>query len=430
MSQTSGTEGEQENVFNLADLNRLNLSDLRSFAQDAGLTGVSSLRKQELIFRLLQAQAEREGNIFGYGVLELVEDGYGFLRQERFLPGPNDVYVSASQIRRFGLRTGDEVTGQVRPPKEAERYFGLLRVEAVNGVDPDTARMRPHFDELVPTYPTEAFRLETTDETLSGRLIDLLAPIGKGQRGLIVAPPESGKTTLLQQIAAGIAANSPSTHILALLVADRPEDVTEMQRAVRGEVLYSTFDERAEDHIHIAEVAHERARRLLETGRDVVLLLDSLTRLTLAYNTVVPATARGAATGLEPAALYAPKRLFAAARNVERGGSLTVIATCHVSTGSRLDDLICSQFRGTATMELTLDRALSERRVFPPIDIPRSGTWRDELLLDESVLSKVRTMRQMVDAVGGAEGTELLLTRVATFPDNERFLQSLNKGVA
>jgi transcription termination factor Rho len=421
---------EGAETLNLANLEGMSLTELRRTAAEMGQTGFSNLKKQELIFRVLQAQAEHQGNIFASGVLDLVDEGYGFLRQQRCLPGPNDIYVSMSQIRRFGLRTGDLVSGQVRPPKESEKYFGLLRVEAVNGVDPDTAKLRPHFEELTPIYPDEMFRLETGSDSLSGRLIDLIAPIGKGQRGLIVAPPKAGKTTLLQHIANGIAVNHPDVHLMILLVGERPEEVTDMERSVRGEVLSSTFDEPIENHVHVAEMSLERARRLVEAGRDVVVLLDSITRLARAYNLAVAPSGRTLSGGLDPVALYPPKRFFGAARNIEGGGSLTIIGTCLVDTGSRMDDVIYEEFKGTGNMELTLDRKLQERRMFPAIDIQRSSTRREELLLEPWVLQKVWTMRRMLGAVGSVEGTELLLNRLRKTPDNRSFLESLNKDVA
>jgi len=417
-------------VLNFIDLEGMSLTQLRGFAGQNGLASYSHLKKQELIFRLLQAQAEQQGNIFASGVLETMDDGYGFLRQQRFLPGPNDIYVSMSQIRRFGLRTGDAVSGQVRPPKENEKYFGMLRVEAVNGIDPDTAKLRPHFDELTPIYPDEMYRLETGSENLSCRLIDLVAPVGKGQRGLIVAPPKAGKTILLQHIANGIAVNHPDVHLMVVLVGERPEEVTDMARSVEGEVLGSTFDEPTENHVHVAEMALERARRLVEAGRDVAILLDSITRLARAYNLAVAPSGRTLSGGLDPAALYPPKRFFGAARNIEGGGSLTIIGTCLVDTGSRMDDVIYEEFKGTGNQELTLDRRLQERRIFPAIDIQRSGTRREELLLESRTLQKVWTMRRMLSAVGTVEGTELLLNRLGKSTDNGTFLESLHKDVA
>jgi transcription termination factor Rho len=430
MSQTDDSTIERSEVLNLADLEAMNLPELRGFAHESGLTSISSLKKQDLIFRLLQAQAEREGNIFASGVLETVDDGHGFLRQSRFLPGPNDIYVSQSQIRRFGLRTGDEVTGQVRPPKENEKYFGLLRVEAVNGVDPETARLRPHFDELAPVYPQELYCLETDQDTLATRLIDLIAPLGKGQRGLIVAPPRAGKTILLQQLAQGIGQNYPATHIIMLLIGERPEEVTDMQRTVRGDVLYSTFDEPIERHVHVAEMALERGRRLVEAGRDTVILLDSITRLTRAYNLAVAPSGRALGGGLDPAALHPSKRFFGAARNVERGGSLTIVATCLIETGSQMDDTIYEEFKGTGNMELTLDRRLQQRSIFPAIDIQRSGTRREELLVDSESLRRVWALRRVLAAVGPVEGTDLVLSRLAKAPDNAAFLQGSLQDIA
>jgi len=417
-------------TLNLADLEAMNLVALREVAQGLGMSAFSHLKKQELIFRLLQTQAELDGNILASGGLEIVPEGFGFLRQGRFLAGPNDIYVSNSQIRRFGLRTGDEVMGQVRPPKESEKYFGMLRVEAVNGVDAEVAKLRPHFDELTPIYPDEMFRLEVGPDSLSGRLIDLVAPVGKGQRGLIVAPPKAGKTTLLQHIANGIAVNHVGVHLMILLVGERPEEVTDMERSVNGEVLSSTFDEPTENHVHVAEMALERAKRLVEGGRDVVVLLDSITRLARAYNLAVASSGRTLSGGLDPVALYPPKRFFGAARNIEGGGSLTIIGTCLVDTGSRMDDVIYEEFKGTGNMELTLDRKLQERRIFPAIDVHRSGTRREELLLEPWILQKVWTMRRMLGAVGTVEGTDLLLNRLRKLPDNRTFLESLNKDVA
>ncbi len=421
---------ESAPVLNLIDLEGMSLTQLRGFAGENGLASYTHLKKQDLIFRLLQAQAEEQGNIFASGVLETMDDGYGFLRQQRFLPGPNDIYVSMSQIRRFGLRTGDAVSGQVRPPKDNEKYFGMLRVEAVNGIDPDTAKLRAHFDELTPIYPDEMYHLETDSENLSGRLIDLVAPIGKGQRGLIVAPPKAGKTILLQHIARGIAANHPDVHLMVVLVGERPEEVTDMARSVEGEVLGSTFDEPTENHVHVSEMALERARRLVEAGRDVAILLDSITRLARAYNLAVAPSGRTLSGGLDPSALYPPKKFFGAARNIEGGGSLTIIGTCLVDTGSRMDDVIYEEFKGTGNQELTLDRRLQERRIFPAIDIQRSGTRREELLLESRTLQKVWTMRRMLSAVGTVEGTELLLNRLGKSADNGTFLESLHKDVA
>ncbi len=398
-------------------------------AKELGIAGVSTLRKQDLIFRLLQAQTEQQGNIFRGGVLEIVEDGFGFLRQERYLPGSNDVYVSQSQIRRFGLRTGDMITGQVRPPKDSEKYYGLLRVEAVNSLDPEVAKKRPHFDTLTAIFPREMINLETESKNLTQRLINLVAPIGRGQRGLIVSPPKAGKTTILKHIANGITSNYSDVHMMVLLIGERPEEVTDMKRSVRGEVISSTFDEPVEDHTTVAEMALNRAKRLVECGRDVVILLDSITRLARAYNLAMPPSGRTLSGGIDPIALYPPKRFFGAARNIEEGGSLTVIATCLVDTGSRMDDVIYEEFKGTGNMELHLDRKIAERRTFPAIDVARSGTRREELLLDEWTLKQVWTMRRMLTAIGTTEGVELVLSRMSKTGNNKEFLSTLTKDV-
>jgi transcription termination factor Rho len=371
---------------------------------------------------------ERETAITTGGILEIVDDGYGFLRGESLLPGQNDVYVSQSQIRRFGLRTGDYVTGQVRPPKDSEKYYGLLRVETVNGVDPEVAKQRPHFGDLTAIFPDQMIDLETPSADLSGRLINLISPIGRGQRGLIVSPPKAGKTFLLKAIAAGIAANYPDIHLMVALIGERPEEVTDMKRSVRGEVVASTFDEPVEDHTRVAEMALERAKRLVEGGKDVVILLDSITRLTRAYNLAMPPSGRTLTGGMDPIALYPPKRFFGAARNIEEGGSLTIIGTCLIDTGSRMDDVIYEEFKGTGNMELHLDRKLAERRIYPSIDVQRSGTRREELLMDDQTLKQVWTMRRMVSVLGGSEGIELLLARLAKTPDNTEFLATLTRN--
>ncbi len=414
---------------NLAELETKNLEDLREMARDLGMAGYSSLKKQDLIFKLLQAQTEQQGNIFAAGILEIMEDGFGFLRQERFLPGPDDIYVSQSQIRRFGLRTGDRVSGQVRPPKENEKYFSLLRVEVVNGQDPEVARRRPHFDSLTPIFPRQLIDLETAPNVLSTRLLNLVAPIGRGQRGMIVSPPKAGKTMLLKSIANGITANYSDIHLMVLLIGERPEEVTDMRRSVNGEVISSTFDEEIDNHTKVSEMALERAKRLVESGRDVVILLDSITRLARAYNVAMPPSGRTLTGGIDPVALYPPKRFFGAARNIEEGGSLTIIATCLVDTGSRMDDVIYEEFKGTGNMELHLDRKLAERRIYPAIDIQRSSTRREELLLDEQALKQVWTMRRMVSALGGTEGIELLLGRMAKTTNNAEFLATLTKDL-
>jgi len=391
--------------------------------------GYSRMPKAALFIRLLQAQTEREGNTFGDGILEIIEDGFGFLRGPRFLPGSDDIYVSQSQIRRFGLRTGDRVSGQVRPPKDNEKFFSLLRVEVINNLDADTARRRPGFDTLTPIFPLELIDLETQSQILSTRLLNLVAPIGRGQRGLIVSPPKAGKTMLLKSIANGITTNCPDMHLMVCLIGERPEEVTDMRRSIDGEVISSTFDEPVEDHTKVAEMALERAKRLVEGGLDVTILLDSITRLARAYNLAVPPSGRTLSGGIDPVALYPPKRFFGAARNIEGGGSLTIVATCLIDTGSRMDDVIYEEFKGTGNMELHLDRKLAERRIYPSIDVQRSGTRREELLLDENALRQVWTMRRMVSMLGGSEGTELLLGRLGKTQTNAEFLETLTRDV-
>jgi transcription termination factor Rho len=412
---------------NIAELEDLTLGELREIAREQDVSGYSRLKKSDLILRLLRAQAEGQGLIFGGGVLEIVQDGIGFLRSDHLLPGPDDVYVSQSQIRRFGLRTGDMVIGQVRPPKDTEKYYGLLRVEAVNGLDPEAAKRRPHFEDLTPIFPLKQFRLETVPGILAMRLLDMMAPIGRGQRGLIVSPPKAGKTTVLKQIANGIAANHPDVHLMVALIGERPEEVTDMDRSVEAEVVSSTFDDPVQDHVRVAEMALERAKRLVEGGRDVVILLDSITRLSRAYNLIVPPSGRTLSGGLDPAALYPPKRFFGGARNIEEGGSLTIIATALIDTGSRMDDVIYEEFKGTGNMELHLNRKLAERRIFPAFDIERSGTRREELLIPPETLSKVWTLRRMIDAIGGNEALQPMLERMSRTRGNEEFLNTLSK---
>jgi transcription termination factor Rho len=413
---------------NIAELELMTLDALREMAGEQGLSGISRLKKQDLVFRLLRAKAEEQGHIFGGGVLEIVQEGIGFLRSDHLLPGPDDVYVSQSQIRRFGLRTGDTVIGQVRPPKNSEKYFGLLRVEAVNGLDPESAKRRPTFESLTPIFPTELIDLETKPNILTTRLMNLVAPMGRGQRGLIVSPPKAGKTTVLKQIANGVTANYNDIHLMVCLVGERPEEVTDMDRSVEAEVYSSTFDDPVQNHTKVAEMCLARAKRLVEGGRDVVVLLDSITRLSRAYNLTVPPSGRTLSGGLDPAALYPPKGFFGAARNIEEGGSLTIMATCLIDTGSRMDDMIYEEFKGTGNMELHLNRRLAERRIFPAFDIERSGTRREELLLDEDVLSKVWTIRSMIDRMGG--GTDALgplLDYMRKTKNNKEFLEKLNK---
>ncbi len=414
---------------NIADLDNMTLADLQEMAREMGISGYSRLKKQELIFRLLEAQTEQAGQIFRAGVLEVVSEGFGFVRGPRLLPSPDDVYVSQSQVRRFGLRTGDLLSGRVRPPKEGERYYSLLKVEAVNGLDPEVARHRLFFDDLTPIFPNQQLKLETDPRILSTRLIDLIAPIGRGQRGLIVSPPKAGKTTILKAIANGITTNYDDIILMVLLVGERPEEVTDMRRSVQGEVISSTFDEPVENHTHVAEMCLERAKRLVECGADVVILLDSITRLTRAYNLSVPPSGRTLSGGIDPVALYPPKHFFGAARKIENGGSLTIIATCLIETGSRMDDVIYEEFKGTGNMELHLVRKLAERRIYPAIDVQRSGTRREELLLEPETLRKVWTLRRMLDVLGPDEGTELLLTRLSKTKDNNEFLNTLSKNL-
>jgi transcription termination factor Rho len=412
----------------IAELESKPVDELRDLAREHEITGFSRMKKTDLVFRLLRANAERRGLIFGGGVLETIQDGIGFLRSNNLKPGSEDVYVSQSQIRRFLLRTGDLVIGQVRPPKDNEKYYGLLRVEAVNGLDPDTTKSRPNFHDLTPIFPNRRFRLETRSNILATRLIDLLSPIGRGQRGLIVSPPKAGKTTILKQIANGIIANSPDAHLMVVLIGERPEEVTDMDRSVEAEVFSSTFDEPVTDHVRVAEMALDRGKRLVEHGRDVIILLDSITRLSRAYNLVVPQSGRTLSGGLDPAALYPPKRFFGAARNLEDGGSLTVIATCLVDTGSRMDDMIYEEFKGTGNMELVLSRRLAERRIYPALDIERSSTRREELLLDADTLARVWLVRRMIDMMGGGpETAEAVIMRMQKTRDNAEFLSTINQ---
>jgi transcription termination factor Rho len=415
---------------NIAELETRTLTDLREMARKLDISGYSGLKKQDLIMKLLQAHTEEAGHTFSDGILDIVEDGFGFLRGERMLQGSNDVYVSQSQIRRFGLRTGDRIWGQIRPPKESERYYSLLRVEMVNGLDPETARKRPSFDQLTPIFPNVQLRLETEPNILSTRLVDLIAPIGRGQRGLIVSPPKAGKTLLLKAIANGVTTNNSEVQLMVLLIGERPEEVTDMRRSVKGEVISSTFDEPVEDHTKVAEMTLERAKRLVEGGQDVLILMDSITRLARAYNLAMPPSGRTLSGGIDPVALYPPKRFFGAARNIESGGSLTIIATCLIDTGSRMDDVIYEEFKGTGNMELHLDRRLSEKRIFPAIEIQRSGTRREELLQAPDILRQVWTLRRMVSMLGENEGTELVLARMAKTKSNEEFLVTLNKNAS
>ena len=424
---------------NIVELETRNVDELREMARELDISGYTRLKKHDLIIRLLKAKAERQGYIFGGGVLDIVQEGIGFLRSDHLLPSSEDIYVSQSQIRRFGLRTGDMVIGQVRPPKETERYFGLLRVEAVNGLDPEAAKLRPSFKRLVPIFPDQMLVLETKPGILAPRLLDLIAPIGRGQRGLIVSPPKAGKTTVLKEVANAITTNYNDIHLMVVLIGERPEEVTDMDRSVEAEVMAATFDDPVRDQVRVAEMALERAKRLVEGGKDVVILLDGITRLTRAYNLTVPPSGRTLSGGVDPAALYPPKRFFGAARNIEDGGSLTIIATCLVETGSRMDAVIYEEFKGTGNMELHLNRKLAERYIFPAFDIGRSGTRREELLLDKDALEKVWIMRKMTSYMtapppSGAgmditSALEALLDRLAKTRNNREFLATLSRDI-
>ncbi len=414
----------------IADLEALPRERLLELAKEANINNFPSLKKSELIFRLLPSRLNDHYTIVSGGTLALADEGYGFLRHDGLKAGVNDVYVSQSQIRRFGLRTGDYVTGQIRPPKDSEKFYGLLRVETINNVDPNVAKLRPSFDDLTPIFPQDLINLEAPITGLSGRLLTLMAPIGRGQRGLIVSPPKAGKTLLLKHIANGITTNYNDIRLMVVLIGERPEEVTDMKRSVSGEVISSTFDEPVEDHTKVAEVALARAKRLVEVGEDVVILLDSITRLTRAYNLAIPTSGRTLSGGIDPVALYPPKQFFGAARNCEEGGSLTIIGTCLVDTGSRMDEVIYEEFKGTGNMEVHLDRKLSERRVFPAIDIQKSGTRREEILLDEQTLKQVWLLRRMVSMVSNdpnssAEATEKVLQRMAKTATNAEFLTNL-----
>lgn len=412
---------------NFADLEGKTMVELYKIAKELNIPGFSRLRKKELIFEIMKAQIEKDGYIFAQGVLEILPDGYGFLRPFAYLPSSEDIYVSPSQIRRLDLRTGDKIAGQVRPPKENERFYALLRVESVNGFAPEKAAERLGFEALTPIYPIERIKLETTPEEYSTRIIDLIAPLGKGQRGLIVAPPKAGKTILLQKIANAITRNYPDTELIVLLIDERPEEVTDMQRSVQGEVVSSTFDEPPENHVKVSEMVLERAKRLVEHGKDVVILLDSITRLARAHNLVVPPSGRTLSGGVDPAALHKPKRFFGAARKIEEGGSLTILATALIETGSRMDEVIFEEFKGTGNMELVLDRRLAEKRIFPAIDVKRSGTRREELLMSKEELEAIWAFRRSFAQEGTAEVMELLLDAMKKTRSNRDLVRGMTK---
>jgi transcription termination factor Rho len=416
-------------ALNINDLKDMSIQDLTQVGRKLAVPGATGMRKQELIFQILKAQAEQSGFIFSEGVLEVLQDGFGFLRAPdyNYLPGPDDIYVSQSQIRRFDLHTGDTVSGQIRSPKEGERYFSLIKVEAVNFEAPERARDKLFFENLTPLYPDSHVRLETGAENLSARVMDMMTPIGKGQRGLIVAPPRTGKTMLLQSIAQSVAQNHPEVFLLVLLIDERPEEVTDMQRSVKGEVIASTFDEPAQRHVQVAEMVLEKAKRLVEHRKDVLILLDSVTRLARAYNTVIPASGKVLSGGLDSNALQRPKRFFGAARNIEEGGSLTIIATALVDTGSRMDDVIFEEFKGTGNMEIHLDRKLSDKRVFPAIDIGKSGTRKEELLMSKEDLNRVWVLRKVLTPLSPVEAMELLLSKMGKTKSNQDFLASMQK---
>jgi len=412
-------------------LKKMTMQELSKTAKELSIEGVSGLKKTDLIFKILQARTEKEGLIFGEGVLEVLSEGFGFLRSPNYnyLPCPDDIYISPSQIRKFDLKTGDIVSGQIRPPKEGEKYFALLRVEAVNFENPEEAKEKIFFDNLTPLYPHERFVLETTSGEISMRIMDLLTPLGKGQRGLIVAPPYSGKTVLLQKIANSIIKNQPDVILIVLLIDERPEEVTDMQRNVRGEVISSTFDEPPERHVQVAEIVLEKAKRLVEHKKDVVILLDSMTRLARAHNAISPHTGKVLSGGIESTALQKPKRFFGAARCIEEGGSLTIIATSLIDTGSRMDDVIFEEFKGTGNMELTLDRNLFQRRIYPSIDIKRSNTRHEELLLESDELQKIWLLRKVLNDLNSAEAMELLIEKLKKTKSNADFLASLNQKI-
>src|SRR6187431_2993583 len=425
-----GRSGKNEGFHNLADLKDMSISELTHIAKEMGIEGATGLRKQELIFKVLAAQTEKSGLIFSEGVLETLPDGFGFLRapEYNYLPGPDDIYVSPSQIRKFDLRTGDTESGQIRPPKEGERYFALIKVEAINFEAPEQAREKVFFDNLTPLYPDEQLRMEIGPENIAARVIDLVTPLGKGQRALIVAPPRTGKTMLLQNIANSITQNHPEVYLIVLLIDERPEEVTDMQRSVHGEVISSTFDEPPTRHVQVADMVIEKAKRLVEYRRDVVILLDSITRLARAHNSVVPPSGKILSGGIDSNALQKPKRFFGSARNIEEGGSLTIIATALIDTGSRMDDVIFEEFKGTGNLEINLDRKLTEKRVFPAIDINRSATRKEELLVVKDELTRIWILRKVLNPLSTVEAMELLLEKMSKSKTNGEFLSSMSGG--
>lgn len=420
----------EKTVLGRAELEDKKLSELQPIATELGITGINRMKKQDLIMAILKSRAEGEGLLFRRGILDILSEGYGFLRTSGYLPGDSDIYVSLSQIRRFNLRRGDEVAGQVRPPKDNEKYFALLKIEAVNGEDPEIARKRTYFESLTPVYPDEQFKLETVSREITPRILDLIAPIGKGQRGLIVSPPKAGKTTILKQVANSVTANNPEVHLIVLLVDERPEEVTDMERSVKGEVVSSTFDQPSENHIQVAELVLERVKRLVEHKKDVVVLLDSITRMARAYNLTVPPSGRILSGGVDSTALYPPKRFFGAARNIEAGGSLTILATALVETGSRMDEVIYEEFKGTGNMEVHLDRKLADKRIFPAINIEKSGTRKEELLLPEEQAQLIWKLRRVLHTLDPSAAIELLIGKMKETKSNAQFLTQIQKAPA
>jgi transcription termination factor Rho len=420
----------ERKALDLSELKEMNIQSLNAMARELGVEGAAGMKKHDLIFKILQSQTEKSGLLFAEGVLECLPDGYGFLRapESNYLPGPDDIYVSPSQIRKFDLRTGDTVSGQVRPPKEGERYFALIKVEAINFEPPEMAKDKVLFDNLTPLYPSERIKLETAQDNLTARVLDMMTPLGKGQRALIVAAPRTGKTMILQNIANSVATNHPEIALIVLLIDERPEEVTDMQRSVRGEVVSSTFDEPATRHVQVAEMVIEKAKRLVEHKRDVVILLDSITRLARAYNAIVPPSGKVLSGGVDSNALQRPKRFFGAARNIEDGGSLTIIATALVETGSRMDDVIFEEFKGTGNSEIVLDRKMSDKRIFPAIDINKSGTRKEELLLPREELNRIWILRKVLNPLSPVEAMELMLERLAKTKSNRDFLESMSSA--